>query len=238
MRIFSMKFVASFFLFSFFVSNVQASVFSKFISEAIDGVTYTAPRVTSKALRNELNEKNSNEAEGENKLLKMLSGIDEKTGGMANSITNIIFTYNTPEQKVISKSEYERVRSEFKKRVSGGQYSQAKLIFDINFKCTDYAIEVLTSVRDRMSAGKSSLDLEKPFSELRKCSKYLGVVKGYSHESANSYQMLVEKFSPIIKNGLPTKKEDQLMLVNLFGSVIHSMKVTQDQVRSAGSEWF
>lgn len=223
---------------TFSTTNAKASVFSKFISEAASGVAHTTPSITSKLLRAQIQSSNKEDLKVEQDLNVQLSLIDESTGKMGNSIVNLIYGYNTPEQKIFSKSEYDRIRSEFKKRVSGEKLANVKLLFLINFKCMDYANVVMGALHENMTSGKSPKEFESAFEELKKCSLFLNKVKGYSSESANSYSMMTEKFKPIFKEQEKFKKEDQAMLTSLVGLALHSGKTTQEQVKKASAEWF
>lgn len=218
--------------------NVNASIFSKFISEAANGVVHTTPSIASKLLRTQIQNSNKEDIKVEQDLYVQLSLIDESTGKMGNSIVNLIYGYNTPEQKIISKSEYERIRSEFKKRVSGEKLAHVKLLFLINFKCMDYANVVMSALHENMTSGKSPKEFESNFEELKKCSVFLNKVKGYSSESANSFSVMTEKIKPIFKEQEKIKKEDQVMLTNLVGLTLHSGKTIQEQVKKASAEWF
>lgn len=225
-------------VFNLFATNASASVFSKFISEAASGVAHTTPQISSKILRAQIQNSNKEDKKVEQDLTVQLGLIDESTGKIGNSIVNLIYGYNTPEQKIFSKSEYERIRSEFKKRVTGEQLANVKLLFFINFKCMDYANVVMGALHENMTSGKSPKEFESTFEDLKKCSVLLNKVKGYSSEAANSYSVMTEKFKPIFKDQEKFKKEDQVMLTNLVGLALHSGKTTQEQVKKASAEWF
>jgi hypothetical protein len=219
-------------------NHAQASIFSRFMSEALEGAFHVSPKIAARELRKEIDKSDNNVDKTESNLIENLKKIDEKNGKMANAITNTIFVCNTPEQKIIPKLECDRIKNEFKKRVKGEQLSQVKLVFMVNFKCTDYSIVVLDALHESISSGKSAKEFEYSLNELKKCSTYLNLVSGYDKNSANSYSVFSEKFAPIINDSVSLGKDSKGRMAGLIGSVIYTTKITQEQVRKAAEDWF
>lgn len=216
----------------------QASIFSRFMSEALEGAFHISPKIAGRDLRKEIGQSNNNFDKIEYNLIENLKTIDEKSGKMANAITNTIFACKTPEQKIIPKVECDRIKNEFKKRIKGEQLSQVKLVFMVNFKCTEYSIVVMDALHESISSGKSAKEFEYSLNELKKCSMYLNMVSGYDKNSANSYFLFSERFALIISDSISLGKESKEGFVSLIGSVIFTTKITQEQVRKAAEDWF
>ena len=216
----------------------SASPLSKLFSEALSGVVESTPQITSKFIQKGVQVQTRDQIKIEDEMTSRLKGIDEKTGKMANSITNLIFAFNTKDQKLISKSEYDRIHGEFKKRVSGDTLSQVKLVFLLNLKCNEYAIDLFDAIQEDLKTGHPVTGFIAPVNDLRKCSAYLNLIKGYNADAANSYETLVKKLDPFFKTDKKLGKNESQILSRELNAALDYLRSNQYNVQVASSKWF
>ena len=234
---FMVKMFAFVVLCNIFYAPAHASPLSRLFKEALDGVVESTPYFASKGIRKGLT--NEKDSQGVEDLLRArLEAISEDTGKMANSISNLIFIYNTPEQKIVSKREYERIKAQFSDKVEGAKKSQAKIVFLTNLKCSAYALDLLSAFNDALASGREVTSYREPIRDLRKCSEILRRVKGYHPQSVEGYEKLANNFLPLFKD-VEALNAQRRQEVSLFVSTILSaMKGQYVAVERAGQEWF
>jgi len=217
-------------------STAYASPLARLFKEALDGVVET-PYFASRGIRKGVAEET--DSKGAEELLKArLEAIPEETGKMANSISNLIFIYNTPEQKLVLQKEYQRIKTQFSEKVQGANKAQAKLVFLTNLKCSAYALDLLSSFNDALVSRRELSTYREPIRDLGKCSEMLRRVKGYHPQSVEGYEKLAINFLPLFEDveALDAQKRQE---VSLFISILLSaMKGQYVAVEKAGREWF
>jgi hypothetical protein len=224
-------------LFMVIQAPVFASPFGRLFKEALDGVVESTPYFAARGARKEIT-KESNGEKPEDVLRAKLEAIDEETGKMANSITNIIFIYNTPEQKIVPEKEYQRIKQQFSQKIKGEKRSQTKLVFLTNLKCSAYALDLMTAFGEALSSGQELDSYQEPIRDLKRCSEILRRVKGYHPNSVDGYEKLANGFMPLFKDlrNLDRQKRQEVSL--FVSTILSAMKNQHMATERAGKEWF
>jgi hypothetical protein len=218
-------------------SSAFASPIGRLFKEALDGVIETTPYFAAKGARKGLTNELGSQSP-EDLLRAKLEAIDEETGKMANSISNLIFIYNTPEQRLVPEKEYRRIKSQFLDKVRGSKKEQARLVFMTNLKCSAYALDLLSGFSEALASGRDLSTYREPIQDLRRCSDLLRRVKGYHIESVEGYEKLGNSFLPLFKD-LKSLDSQKRREVSLFVStMLSAMKGQHAAVEKAARDWF